>query len=208
MYWLAAQGNARQDSGSAIKRGVINRLSAIGSVLFVVILMLQMNEGVHRALGVMGDPATALENRHHNLRTILAGHPEFGQATIIADPDYLLETLPYYVSNPTYLMREHRYGNVVHFTSKAQLTLSLGDVLANARWLREETGRPVLILLSSQTSDSLPTRIYSEGYNWKFSITREQALAFHSSTRFLGGLRAPSGNDVNDEGYSIFVMDR
>src|SRR5260370_30063238 len=116
-----------------------------------------------------------MNNRSHNVNSILAGHPDLKQAVVIADPDYLVETLPYYVSNPTYLMREQRYGNIVHFTRKAQLELSLGDVLNNARRLQQETGRSVVILLSREIDPSLPLQLYRERYNWKFIITPEQA---------------------------------
>jgi hypothetical protein len=32
------------------------------------------------------------------------------QAIVMAEPDYLVESLPYYLSNPTYLLREARFG--------------------------------------------------------------------------------------------------
>jgi hypothetical protein len=125
-------------------------------------------------------------------------------AVIIADPDYLLETLPYYVSNPTYLTREQRYGNDVHFTRKAKLDLTLGDVLTSARRLRQGSGRSVVILLSYKIDPSLPAKVYKEAYTWTFSITPEQARAFQLATRLLK-YRPPAGTS---EGYYVYVMDR
>ena len=138
------------------------------------------------------------------MKSILAGHPELKQAVIIADPDFFLETLPYYVSNPTYFMREQRYGNVVRFTRKAQLELSLGDVLTNAERLRHETGRPVVILLAHQIDPSLPAQRYQEGYNWTFTVTPEQARAFQFSTRLLKH-HAPV---ETSEEYYAYAMDK
>jgi hypothetical protein len=60
-------------------------------------------------------------------------HSGLRDAIIIADPDYLLEALP--------------FGNVVKFTKKARLSIDLGDILATARTLQAESGKPVLILL-------------------------------------------------------------
>jgi hypothetical protein len=135
--------------------------------------------------------------------SILAGHPDLKEAVFIADPDYLLETLPYYVSNPTYLIREQRYGNIVHFTRKAQLELNLGDVLCNGLWLQQHTGRPVVVLLSHKVDPSLPTQVYKEGYNWKFTITPEQAHDFQLSSRLLEYHVAPS---ETDEEYYVYVI--
>jgi hypothetical protein len=174
----------------------------------VFVLFLQLPYGAHKIIGIVVSPFAALDNRSNNVTSILAGHPDLKQAVVIADPDFLLETLPYYVSNPTYLMREQRYGNVVHFTRKAQLELSLGDVLANARRLRQETGRSVVFLLSKEIDPSLPAQVYREGYNWRFIVTPEQARAFQLSARLLNHHFAGAENADNDEGYYAYVMDK
>jgi len=205
MYWLAVSGNAQKEPVSPVRlKPFVGRLSNAGTALFVLLLLLQSLYSVQKIYGIVIAPVAALDNRNNNVRSILAGHPELKQAVIVADPDFLLETLPYYVSNPTYLMREQRYGNVVHFTRKAQLELSLGDVLTNARRLRQATGSPVVILLSHKIDPSLAPRVYREGYNWTFTITLEQALAFQLSTRFLKH-RAPA---ETTEEYYAYVMDK
>ncbi len=204
-YWLAAPRDAQGEFGShASLRPFVRCLATGGTALFVFVMLLQLPASARKIFRVMSAPAAALDNRNDNIGSILAGHPELHEAVVIADPDFLLETLPYYVSNPTYLMREQRYGNVVHFTRKAQLDLSLGDVLTNARRLREETGRPVVILLSHQIDPSLPTQVSEEGYDWKFTITPEQARAFQLSTHFIA--RRPPAETTEE--YDAFVMDR
>jgi hypothetical protein len=206
MYWLAVPRNTKKEPVSPVQlKPIVGRLSIAGTALFVLVLLLQSWYSAKKIIGIVSAPVAALDNRNNNVSSILAVNPELKHAVIIADPDYLLETMPYYVSNPTYLMREQRYGNVVHFTSKAQLELTLGDVLANARRLRQETGKPVVILLSDEIDPSNPAQIYKEGYSWKFMITPEQARVFQLSTHLLKHHSAPV---ETNEGYYAYVLDK
>jgi hypothetical protein len=207
MYWLAIPGSTQKEyDPRAHLKSFFGRMPAIGTILFVLVILLQLPSSARRIFGIVSAPVAALDNGNNNIGSIFARYPDLNQAVVIADPDFLLETLPYYVSNPTYLMREQRYGNIVHFTRKAQLELSLDDVLTNARRLRQETGRPVVILLSPEIDPSQPARVYREGYNWTFTITPEQVRAFQLSTHLLAHHSAPNGNG-NDEGYDVFVME-
>jgi hypothetical protein len=181
----------------------LNRASAIGTVMFLLVPIGQLPFTVYGAYIIARDPVGAAHNAEQNIRTILSGHPDLQQSVIIADPDFLVEALPYYVSNPTYLMREHRYGKVVQFIQKAQLELSLADVLANARMLRQETGRPVVILLAEQIDPAAPALRRTEGYNWAFTITPDQAREFQAATRLIGH-RPPA---ETTEEYYVYVLD-
>jgi hypothetical protein len=205
MYWLAASGYAQKEPVLlAQRKPFAGLLSTMGTALFVLLLFLQLRFSAQKIFGIAIAPVEAWENRNNNMKSILAGHPDLQQAVIISDPDFLLETLPYYVSNPTYLMREQRYGNAVRFTRKAQLELSLGDVLNNAQRLRRESGRPVVILLEHEIDPSLPAQRYKEGYDWTFTVTPEQARAFQLSTHLLK-YRAPA---ETSEEYYAYVMDK
>ena len=203
MYWLARSQNSPHGPVSEVATNpLVDRLAAAGMVLFILILVLQSVCGFQTLAGTEVATIADRDHRPDIVSSILAGHPELEQAVIIADPDFLLETLPYYVSNPTYLVREQRFGNVVHFTRKAQLDLTLGDVLSDGRRLEQKTGKPVVILLSHQINPSLPGQVYREGYNWTFSITPDQARAFQSSTQFLG--YRPSAGTSED--YYAYAM--
>ena len=67
---------------------------------------------------------------------------------ILADPDFLIETVPYYHDNPTYLPREARFGRTARFTKKAQMRIEVADLLATSRRIAADTREPVLILLA------------------------------------------------------------
>ena len=204
MYWLAAPRHAPTESAfRARPKPFSERLSTVGTALFVLLLLLQLPGSAYKIVQVVSARVAALPDRN-DIKSILAKYPDLRQASIVADPDFLLETLPYYVPNATYLMREQRYGNVVHFTRKARLDLSLGDVMTNAARLRKETGRPVVILLSHEIDPSLPAKVYQEAYDWTFSVTPEQARAFQSSTRLLKH-RAPA---ETSEEYYVYAMDK
>jgi hypothetical protein len=88
---------------------------------------------------------------------------------VIGDPDYRLEPMHYYLPNPTYFVRERRYGEYVRFTRKAGLELTLGDILDEARAIRATTGRRMVIVLAWRLGEMDPPRVYRESYVWSFS---------------------------------------
>jgi hypothetical protein len=88
---------------------------------------------------------------------------------VIGDPDYMLEPMHYYLPNPTYFVRERRYGEYVRFTRKARLELTLGDILDEARAIRATSSRPVVIVLAWRLGEMDPPRVYRESYVWTFS---------------------------------------
>jgi hypothetical protein len=76
----------------------------------------------------------------------LNGSEMYRDAILVPEPDYLIESLPYYAQNKIYLPREHRFGTVVFFTEAADGRLSLGELLSVARDLQSRNGRPALIV--------------------------------------------------------------
>jgi hypothetical protein len=89
-------------------------------------------------------------------------------------------------------MREKRFGDIVIFTRKARLQLTLSDVLDEARTLHTETGKPVIVLLQHETdistyaaSSATVPIVFDEGYDWKFSTTPAQARTFLASTKLI-----------------------
>jgi hypothetical protein len=122
-------------------------------------------------------------------------------ATVMADPDFMVEPLPYYSANPTYLPREGRFGRVVHFIRKADADLSLGALWRRASIVRACTGRPVVILLAADIDQNGDVAI-TEGYNWSFTATAAEAGAFKAGTERLARLR----DALSDEKYDVFLL--
>jgi len=71
----------------------------------------------------------------------------YRDAIIVPEPDFLLESLPYYAKNRIYLPREHRFGTTVSWTTEANYRLSLGELLSVARGIKTLYGQSVLIVL-------------------------------------------------------------
>ena len=129
-------------------------------------------------------------------------NPAFHEAIILAEPDYLLETIPYYVPNDTFLMREQRFGKVVRFTRNALLELRLDDILANARNLQQKTQKPILILLKHSLDSESLSMTYKSGYNWKLTTSPDQVRTFLSSAMHIVRL-APA---FSDESFDVYVL--
>jgi hypothetical protein len=133
---------------------------------------------------------------------LVAARSDLQDAVIIADPDFLLEALPYYIRNRTYLMRERRFRNVVKFTRKACLSIDLDDVLTAVRTLRAESGKPILILLNTSLDPSQSAQTYHEGYDWTLIVAPEQVHDFLISTQFLARVTAAR----RDERFDVYLL--
>jgi hypothetical protein len=101
-------------------------------------------------------------------------------------------------------MREERFGRVVRFTKNARLCLNLDDILATARKLRVESGKPVLILLAQRLDPARPTQLHNEGYNWQLHTTPEQVRGFLTSTQLLARFALAK----KDESFDVYLFDR
>jgi hypothetical protein len=173
----------------------------MGSALMVLLVALQVPRFDPGSFARAAFDPTPL-SRAREFGAFVAARSNLQDAIIIADPDFLLETLPYYIHNRTYLIRERRFGNVVHFTTKAWPSIDLDDILATARTLRAESGKPILILLHQQLDSSQP-QTYNEGGYWKLLTTPEQVRDFFTSTRFLARF-APA---LTDESFDVYLLD-
>jgi hypothetical protein len=196
LYWIVGR-DAPEGAAPAVRifRGA-------GMACFAVLLVLQIAIGLQQVwpIAVAGVP----ESRSRELAELIERNPQLRQATILADPDYLVEALPYYLPNRTYLPRERRFGNVVHFTRNARLALFLRDILADARRLRSETGQPVVILMHERLDPAGPVRVAPEGYNWQLWTSPGQVEEFLSSTRRIARFDPVC---CNDESYDVYVFE-
>lgn len=202
MYWIAGSKDMPMKRGlPAGLTPLIRPVSSIGSMLFLLLVALQVPEGINTAINAAAnDPPFS---RSRDLGALVAERHDLQDAIIVSEPAYLVEPLSYYVPNRTYLMREQRFGNVVHITRKAQLRLSLDDILADVCNLRLRTGKPVMILLKARLDPSLPAQVYRDGPDWVLVTTPEQVRAFQVSTRFIKRF-APA---LSDESFDVYLFD-
>jgi len=184
LYWIMlSRGDARRFRASARLEPVVSLLSRTGWILLVVLLLVQVPASVN-ALAQAARHAPP-DSQSREFAAFLATQPRLKDAIIMADPDYLVESLPYYLRNPIYLLREQRFGTVVKFRKQAVVRLTLDDILDNARRLHAQSGKPVLILLREHLGTAERGRIVREGYNWTLVLTGEQVARFRDATELL-----------------------
>ena len=202
LYWIAMAGGREQGAAPGKLDPLLGVATRVGSGLFALLIVLQVPGGVME----INDAALHRPpfSRSRDLAALVSSRPELADATILADPDYLVESVPYYLDNPVYLIRERRFGSIAKFTRTAQLHLTLDDILAAARGMAAETGKPVLILLAERLDASAPARVRKEGYNWELATTPEQVLAFQGATCLL----ASFGPARSDESFDVYKLGR
>jgi hypothetical protein len=198
LYWIAGRA-APMSTPSRLQW----RAARAGHACFVLLLVLQVAAGVFHVAPVASGRAP--ESRSRDLVALVSSRPELRDAVIVADPDYLVESVAHYLPNRTYLLRERRFGDIVVFTRKARLSLGLDEVLADARRLRDETRRPVLVLLSHRLDPAAPALTVSEGYDWTFSTTPAQVAEFLTATRRLASFGPVC---CSDETFDVHLLER
>ena len=202
MYWICwkphrpVRGEAKPHTNGqtfALVRGA-------GFALFIVLLGIQATLGLADLAfaAIVGIP----ESRSRDFADLVSRRPDLKDAILIGDPDYALEAMRYYLPNPTYFVRERRYGEYVRFTRKARLELTLGDILDEARAIRATTGRPVVIVLAWRLGEMDPARVYRESYVWTFSAPGDQIERFREATTLLAQFPKATSN----ESYDVYLL--
>lgn len=200
MYWLVALGRGgRWPERLRVRQTPLLRAAiAAGGWCFVALLALQIPNSVSLAsMHAAGVP----ESRIIDLVALLE-RERLTDAILVAEPAVLLEPLPYYTSNPIYLMRERRFGQVVRFTRLARNDFSPDDVLAAARALRERYRRPVVIVMQHRLDPAAPPLLDQRTYGQTFAIDPGQVRRFLAATRLLA--RFPPAS--SDENYDVYVL--
>lgn len=133
----------------------------------------------------------------------LRHQPRLANAIIIGEPDYMLEALPYYVGNDIYLAREQRYRKFASFTTANRATMSLDQILATARTVKQQSGRPVLIVVATWLRlEARPPYSRRYSYNRRFSFSARGIQDFWDSTQQLAVFRRASG----DENFTAYEL--
>lgn len=136
--------------------------------------------------------------------------PDLKDAVLMAEPQWLMEPLPYYCPNPVYLPREGRYGAVTYFArDRLKPDYSLAALTADADRIRRETGRAVVVALPHDLDLDHVEKPFSY---WKksgkqmmtFHVDADSAAAFRARTTLL---MEPREVFLSDEKYRVFVFD-
>jgi hypothetical protein len=203
LYWIMSATGAKSKPRHPRRlQSLVGPASAIGSGLMIFLVALQVPKGFQAIADAALDRPPL--SRSSEFAAFVSRRADLQDAIVIADPDFLLEPLPYYIRNRTYLMREERFGRFVRFTKNARLSLDLNDILVTAGKLRVQSGKPILILMAQRLDPARPAQVHNEGYNWQLHTTPEQVRAFLTSTQLLARF-APA---VSDESFDVYLFDR
>ena len=197
LAWLAADGRGGRwrRGGSAGGRWP----ARIGAAAFALLLVLQAEQGAAMLLrAAAGMP----ESRSAELAALLR-RPDLAGAIVIGDPDYNLEVLPYYAGNPTYLVRERRFGRTAIFSGAATRTITPADMIEAGHMLQAHYRRPVVLVMSEGIFRARQPGGHPRG---SYGDTRQSAAdlaRFAADTRPLASF-APLTE--GDETYDVFVL--
>lgn len=122
-------------------------------------------------------------------------------AIILGEPDYYIESLPYYARNVIYIPRESRFGKTVSWSKTAKENLSLHQLLAIGKALHEQEKKPVLIALGYFDLDHNSSFQRHYPYNKTFTWSPEQMNEFHASTNLIARFRS-----AGDESYDVYYV--
>jgi hypothetical protein len=201
LYWIAWEDITKALSGD-FKNRIVKPLTIIGLAGFFVLVGIEVLRGM-KTVGLLLMDKELVRSRSFDVKLLVASRNDLSNATIVADPDFMVEALPYYVPNRTYLLRQHRFGNVVMFSRAGELTKDLAEILEESRIIKKATNAPVIILLSHNLDELVPDKPYAEGYNWTFKASAEQVREFRSATKLLTRL----GPAQTGESYDVYLFE-
>jgi hypothetical protein len=192
LYWIAA------DAGrSPAKLRFARVAQRVGTAALTAMIL----ASVYRSRAVPIDISHALSSSKA-LGRFLNSSPEGRQAILVPEPDYYLESLPYYADNPIYLSREGRFGRNASWSSANAQQLSLGDLMAEARRLKARYRRPVLVVLGHPGLRTQPAgearMFYRKRFTWDAAEREELERSFTPIAKFWDA--------YSDENYSVYAV--
>jgi hypothetical protein len=140
------------------------------------------------------------------LAALLASDPRLEQAIVIAEPENLGQSLPYYRNNRMFLPQENAFRNwlLVWIPGGRRGDYSLGELLSTATDLRRRHDTPVVMALGWWLDGPDLQRAYAGTYfEQTFRTSPAERTEFLARTTLLGRLREAS---FTDENYDVFVL--
>ncbi len=186
LFWISQN----QEKNNRSKKSLLKK---IGFISALILLCGQIWTGiayVHAALDAQTPYSQA-----KNLSILIAHQSRLHDAIIMAEPDFLIDAIPYYIQNPTYLLREQRFGAYFTPTDKGiHEQMTLGKILAEAKMLMATKHRPVIILLQKQLDQPLSAQSDQDRSGpFPLILSAKDVDTFLRSTIKLASLQASSG---------------
>lgn len=127
----------------------------------------------------------------------------YHNAILMSEPDYNLETMPYYVANPVYMPRQHEFHYRVYFDRvKRQQHFTLGDLVHIADSVTCATGRPALVAIAYP-------KVFKDSAGVAHLAYRGAEFVWNQTDKanlFTRGRRVASFEHAADENYEVFEI--
>ncbi len=194
VFWLdRLESHTREYPG--LINHIVNKISINIYLFFSVLLIIQ----VCYAYNAVRQEIFQEYSSSKTFGDLIKERPEFGEAIIIGEPDYPMESLSYYVDNRVYIARESRFGKYVDFKT-GKVGLSLDELLKISIKLKKEYDGPILLAIGHRLSDRGPYRI-EFSYNKYFTYDPESLMEFRRNTAKVASFRRS-----RTERYDVFLL--
>ena len=195
VFWLdSVESRTRNYPG--LKDHIIGRLSTSMNLFLIVLVVMQVCLAYSAVKNEIFRRDYSASKSFGNL---IKGRSEFEKAIIVGEPDFYMESLPYYVDNQIYIARERRFGKYVHWGAGKD-GLSLNELLKTAIMLKNEYDRPILLMIGPRLSDQGPYEI-KYLYNTIFTYDSDSLREFRKNTTKIASFR-----QAKEERYDVFLL--
>jgi hypothetical protein len=127
--------------------------------------------------------------------SFLRSRPELRDAIVIGEPDYLIESLPYYTTHRLYSVEEGRMFRWVRFSRGVRDPLTLGQVLDTVDSLGRHERVPILLALGFSRVMSDTAGSISYRYGSLFTWTAAEDRRLHAETVPIAAFTRAAGDE-------------
>jgi hypothetical protein len=194
LYWLFID-SLNYRTMTRMKHLLFN-IGFYGSML--ILILVNINIGIHSILTDIYQEMSSSKS----FGEFLNNSETYQDAIIVPEPDYLVESLPYYAINLIYLPRESRFSPTVSFTTEANYCISLGELLSTASTFKTRYNQPILIVLGHFSVGPSQDGKINFSFNKIFSWSSRELEDFNKATIFI----AEFTDSISDENYRIYAI--
>ena len=126
---------------------IFSKLNRYSKFIVVPVLFIALNVSV--ILNIYKDIRLPISS-NKELSEFIKNHDRYSKSVIIADADFIIEGLPYYIDNPIYLIREQKFGRFIHFTKVNKNELTTNELLNTGAQYAAKTGHPTLFVCNQK----------------------------------------------------------
>lgn len=134
----------------------------------------------------------------------IRANPRYSNAILMSEPDYLMESMPYYVQNPVFMPRQSEFTDWVYFgnSGRRRADMTLGQLMTIADGVACSSRRPVLLAIGYPEFPSQPN---GRGYPFYRGLT----FTWGGTDWSRFGARAPVASfpiATTDESYRVYEI--